>query len=62
MATMKKGPYGENSRPKKLPKWAPVAEPAPSVVSRGSVSRPVPLPKWRPRTLPQDRPGKIVQK
>jgi hypothetical protein len=50
------------SRPRKLPKWAPKPEPAAKQVTRGTLSRPTPLPKWNPRTLPQDSPGKVIQR
>jgi hypothetical protein len=50
------------SQPRKLPKWSPSPEPAPRQVTRGSLSRPTPLPKWNPGTLPQDRPGRVVQR
>ena len=56
-----KGPYGVQT-PKKLPKWSPKGDPAPRVVSRGTLSRPVPLGKWNPRTDAANATPKTVQK
>jgi hypothetical protein len=59
MAT--KGPYGVQN-PKKLPRWSVKSDPAPAVVSRGTVSRPGPLKKWNPSPDAANAVPKIVQK
>jgi hypothetical protein len=60
--TVARPAQGVNSTPKAPPRAAYVAEAAPAIVSRGTVSRPKPLGKWNPKILPQDRPGRIVQR
>lgn len=53
---------GDNSRPVKPPRPAYKGDPAPKVVSRGTVSNPAKPSAWRPGTLAQDAPPKIVQR
>lgn len=53
---------GNNSTPRKPPSAAYQADPAPKVVSRGTVSNPTKLPAWRPGTLAADQTPRIVQR
>ncbi len=58
--TVSRPAQGDNAtRKNRPPRPAYQPEPAPKVVSRGTVSRPVPLKKWNPQTLPQDKPGRV---
>jgi len=36
------------------------SQPAPTVVSQGTVSKPKKLAKWRPRVDPANAPGRVV--
>lgn len=52
---------GINSTPRKPKKWAPVGDPAPKVVSRGTLSRPTKLAKWAPRVDSANRTPSVRQ-
>jgi hypothetical protein len=47
--TVSRPAQGVNSVPRKPGKWNPSGDPAPKVVSRGTLSRPAKLGKWSPR-------------
>jgi hypothetical protein len=48
---------GKNSGFIEDPKWSPKPQPAPRVVTQGSVSKPKALPKWSPKAQPA--PGRV---
>lgn len=48
---------GNNSGFKEDPKWSPSSQPAPPVVSTGSVSKPKSTGRWAPK--PQSAPGVV---
>jgi hypothetical protein len=53
---------GNNSNnPSRAARAAYVSDPAPKVVSSGSVSHPKKPPSWRPGTLAADRTPRVVQ-
>lgn len=61
MPTRSRPAQGVNRYPAKKPRPAYVADPAPKIVSMGTVSNPKKPPAWRPGTLAADRTPKIVQ-
>jgi hypothetical protein len=61
MATRSRPAQGVNRNPRKPPRAAYVPEPAPKVVSQGTVSKPKKPAAWRPGTLPKNATPKIVQ-